>query len=70
MIPNTYEEWRYCITKACGIPLTDPYIEKRLLALRKPHDPSTARFRELYGQQRLEQTIRWFEKARAEARPA
>ena len=70
MIPNTYEEWRHCITIKCGIPLTDAYIEERLRALRSPRDAATERFRKLYGQRRLDQTIRWFEQARAEARPA
>ena len=70
MIPDTYEEWRHCITITCGIPLTDAYIEKRLRALRSPRDAGTARFRKLYGQHRLDRTIRWFEQARVEARPA
>ena len=69
MIPNTYEEWRYCITTTCGIPLTAAYIEERLRALRSPHDASSKRFRELYGPRQLDQTIRWFEQARAEERP-
>ncbi|MEM6796681.1 MAG: hypothetical protein AAF725_22100, partial [Acidobacteriota bacterium] len=67
MIPNTYEEWRYCITEKCGLALTESYIEERLKALRSPRDPSTKRFRKIYGQGRLDQTIRWFEKAQAEA---
>ena len=70
MIPNTFEEWRYCITTKCGIPLTIAYIEERLRALQSPRDAATARFRDLYGQQQLDQTIRWFEQARAKARPA
>ena len=70
MIPGTYEEWRHCITTTCGIPLTDAYIEERLRALRSPRIAATARFRELYGQRHLDQTIRWFEQARAEAGPA
>ena len=70
MIPDTYEEWRSFITTNCGIRLTDAYIEERLRALRSPRDKATARFRELYGQRQLDLTIRWFEQARAEARPA
>ncbi|MEM9593081.1 MAG: hypothetical protein AAGD06_02390 [Acidobacteriota bacterium] len=70
MIPDTYEEWRHCITKACGIPLTAAYIEERLSALQNPKDATSKRFRKLYGQRHLDRTIRWFEQARAEARPA
>ena len=70
MIPNTYEEWRDCITQKCGIPLTAAYIEERLRVLRSPRDAATVRFRKLYGQQQLDLTVRWFEQARAEARPA
>ena len=70
MIPNTYEEWRHCITVKCGIPLTADYIEQRLRALQSPNDAGTARFRKSYGQDQLDQTIRWFEQARAEAESA
>ena len=70
MIPDTYEEWRHCITVTCGIPLTAAYIEERLRALQSPRDAATARFRKLYGQRQLDLTIRWFEQARAEARPS
>ena len=70
MIPETYEEWRYCITTKCGIPLTANYIEERLRALRSPNDAASVRFRDLYGQRQLDQTIRWFERARSEAKTA
>ncbi|MEM8997788.1 MAG: hypothetical protein AAFX50_22475 [Acidobacteriota bacterium] len=70
MIPNSFEEWRYCITEKCGIALTDSYIDERLRALRRPKDAATARFRELYGQRQLDQTVRWFEQARARAKSA
>ncbi len=66
MIPRTYEEWRSCITEKCGIPLTPDYIAERLRALRDPNDKMTVRFRELYGESQLAQTIAWFERAQRE----
>lgn len=66
MIPRTYEEWRVCITEKCGIPLTLAFIDERLRALRDPRDAMTARFRALYGERHVAQTIAWFERARAE----
>lgn len=70
MIPSTFEEWRYCITAKCGIPLTAAYIEERLHALRDPRDAASARFRKLDGLHQLDRTVRWFEQAREEARSA
>ncbi|MEM7396098.1 MAG: hypothetical protein AAF492_27505 [Verrucomicrobiota bacterium] len=69
MFPETYEEWRSCITEKGGIALTEAYIQKRLRALQSPHDAETARFRELYGPRQLDQTVRWFERARKDAAP-
>lgn len=67
MIPESYEEWHRCITVNCGLTLTTSYIDERLKALRNPKDPATKRFCELYGHDQLEQTISWFERARAGA---
>jgi hypothetical protein len=66
MIPSTYEEWRACITVKCGLTLSSAYCAERLRALRDPADPTTRRFRELYGEARLSQTVAWFQRAEHE----
>ena len=33
---RTYDDWKYCITVLCGIPLDLAYVEQRLAALRDP----------------------------------
>ena len=64
--PENYDDWKECITKYCGIPLTLPYVEKRLAALRDPTDYSTKRFIEIYGEPYLGRIIGWFEQAERE----
>ncbi|MEM7286062.1 MAG: hypothetical protein AAF480_06900 [Actinomycetota bacterium] len=65
--PQSYDEWRRCITVDCGIDLTAAFIEARLQALGNPSDAGTARFIELYGDGYLRQVITWFERAQAES---
>ncbi|MEM7341590.1 MAG: hypothetical protein AAF467_23280 [Actinomycetota bacterium] len=65
--PETYPEWRRCITIDCGIELTDEFIETRLVALRDPDDSHTAQFAKQYGDGYLQQVIEWFELAQSEA---
>ncbi|MBD3894909.1 hypothetical protein IEI94_03460 [Halomonas sp. ML-15] len=66
LIPNSYDEWRYCITEICGISLTESYIRKRINALNDQQDFMTARFIELYGEAHHQQTLAWFEQALGE----
>jgi hypothetical protein len=66
MIPQTYEEWRHCITAICNQPLTKEYIEQRIKALNMPSDHMTAKFVQLYGEQQRVRTLEWFERARNE----
>ena len=66
MIPQTYEEWRDCITVICNQPLTRRYIEQRIKALNTPSDHMTAKFVQLYGEQQRLRTLEWFEIARQE----
>lgn len=67
MIPNSYDEWKHCITVTCRQALTPEYITGRLEALRSPDDPGTRRFRELYGSEHLNDIQSWFERALEEA---
>jgi len=66
MIPQTYEEWRHCITVICDQPLTSEYIEQRIKALNTPSDHMTAKFVQLYGEPQRLRTLEWFERARNE----
>ncbi|WP_293813747.1 hypothetical protein [uncultured Aquitalea sp.] len=63
-IPQTYEEWRHCITVICRQPLTMPYLEARIAALNTGSDPMTARFVELYGEAQRLNAITWFKEGR------
>lgn len=63
---ETYEQWKHCITRVCGIPLTLPYIEERIAALRNPADHETRRFISSWGEPHLQRVIGWFLQARQE----
>ncbi|RXJ72706.1 hypothetical protein CS022_13790 [Veronia nyctiphanis] len=64
LIPNSYEEWRHCITVICGEELTPSYIEERIKALNSPKDYMTKKFVDLYGEQQRLKTLEWFAKAK------
>ena len=63
---KTYEDWKHCITQLCGIPLTGPYIEERLTALRDPANYNTQKFVAMWGDQHRLCVIGWFEQAQKE----
>ncbi|NRB71357.1 MAG: hypothetical protein HRU51_05515 [Xanthomonadales bacterium] len=65
-IPQTYEQWRHCITVHCGIPLTQDYVRERLSIWRNQKLEETARFRRLYGDQHWRAVTTWFEQAERE----
>lgn len=66
LFPQSYEQWRTCITVRCGIPLTRSFVETRLEELRDGAHPGTSEFREKYGAAYLDRVIGWFETARGE----
>ena len=63
---KSYEDRKHCITMLCGIPLTGPYIEQRLTALRDPTNNTTQRFVAMWGEQHRLRVIGWFEQAQQE----
>jgi hypothetical protein len=63
MIPQTYEQWRYCITVECGIPLTRAFAAQRLAVWSDPEAGETRRFRHLYGADHTERVRQWFAQA-------
>ncbi len=64
--PETYEQWRHCITVECGIPLTAEYVAERLAVWRDEQADETKRFRRLYGDGYWRAMIGWFERAEVE----
>lgn len=66
-IPSSYESWRHCIEKKCGLSLTPDYIAARLTALRDERDAHTRDFLRVYGEPHLRATVAWFERAQSEA---
>lgn len=65
-IPETYKQWRQCITVDCGIPLTPAFIAQRLAIWRNAQSEETVRFRKLYGDTHWQSVIAWFENAERE----
>ena len=61
--PQTYEQWRHCITVECSIPLTMEFVTRRLAVWRDETSAETARFRRLYGDAHWQAVIGWFEHA-------
>ncbi|MEM1111903.1 MAG: hypothetical protein AAGI11_08340 [Pseudomonadota bacterium] len=64
--PQSYDEWKHCITVECNIPLTTGYVEERLAVWRNEASEETKRFRRLYGDDYWRNVIAWFEQAEAE----
>ena len=64
MIPNNYHEWQDCIQNKCKISITSEFVENRLSVYCDNKNPETIKFKELYGQQHLENIINWLEKAK------
>ncbi|MEM6896528.1 MAG: hypothetical protein AAF576_04065 [Pseudomonadota bacterium] len=65
-IPESYEDWKHCITVSCGIPLTQSYVEERLAALSDATDFNTQKFVERWGEAHLARTLGWFQQAAEE----
>ncbi|WP_238704527.1 hypothetical protein [Pseudomonas nabeulensis] len=38
VFPQTYEQWRHCITVECGIALTPAFIAQRLASSQKKRE--------------------------------
>ncbi|MEM8538016.1 MAG: hypothetical protein AAGF56_09160 [Pseudomonadota bacterium] len=66
MIPQTYEEWKHCITVTCDIPLTSSYVAERIDALNDRKQFQTQRFIDRWGEAHYAQTVIWFEQASKE----
>ena len=60
VLPQTFEEWKYCIEIKCNIKLTNNYIQQRIEALTNPTDNNSNEFVKLYGESYKEQVLQWF----------
>lgn len=63
MIPTTYADWRHCIERDCGIPLTADFIAARLADLRDSRSHHTQQFLRRYGPEHHARVLDWFEQA-------
>lgn len=66
IVPNTYEDWKHCITVTCDIPLTPQYVEARIAALANDEDFHTQKFIERWGSAHHARTLAWFNQAAKE----
>lgn len=60
MILQDFENWKYCITHKCNIPLTMDFAKQRLTVYNNPDLPETQRFIKLYGEEHYERIKEWF----------
>jgi hypothetical protein len=61
MIPQTFEEWKNCIVNYCKINLTKEFALQRLSVYKDSKNEETRKFISLYGEQHLQNIIKWFE---------
>ena len=60
MIAQTFAEWKHCIEHDCKIELTKDFAQKRLAVYQDKKNPETQKFISLYGEQHLNNIIKWF----------
>ncbi|MEL7231715.1 MAG: hypothetical protein AAGJ85_04315 [Pseudomonadota bacterium] len=65
-VPESYEDWKHCITVKCDIPLTAQYIDGRIAALTDDGDFNTQKFIERWGAKHHARTVEWFKRAKEE----
>ncbi|MEM9942645.1 MAG: hypothetical protein AAF939_13860 [Planctomycetota bacterium] len=66
MIPENYQEWRYCIETLGEVELTAAYVNQRLSILQDNQNAETKKFAKLYGEDHLRRTVDWFRRAQNE----
>lgn len=66
LIPETYEQWKHCITEICKEALTPDFIAARIAALNDSHDHMTQKFVTLYGDAQRVKTLEWLEQAKTQ----
>lgn len=59
MIPQTFDQWKHCITIDCKINLTHEFAQQRLTVYQDKQNTETKKFISLYGEQHLNNIIQW-----------
>lgn len=59
MIPQTFEQWKHCIVNDCKINLTKEFAQQRLAVYQYKTNDEAQKFVLLYGEQHLQNIIRW-----------
>ncbi|HMO31728.1 MAG TPA: hypothetical protein PKE07_01900 [Lacibacter sp.] len=57
----SFEDWKFCIEKKCGIELSAAFVEQRLSVLRNENSSYTREFIRLYGNDHYLNIVGWFE---------
>lgn len=60
MIPQTFNQWKQCIEKDCGVTLTKKYASEKLADYENEENSETKKFIPLYGEHHLQNIIQWF----------
>lgn len=58
---RTYDDWEYCISEICKIPLTEEFVSRRLAELRDTQNHNTRKFVSNWGEDHRRQVVAWFE---------
>lgn len=66
IIPETYEQWRYCIEVLGENRLTNSYLDQRLSILENKNHEECRRFASIYGEEHLQRTVDWFRRAKCD----
>lgn len=66
MIPQNYQQWFQCITRDCGITLSEAFIAERLRVLENSAHEESRRFVAVYGRAHLQNIIQWYYQAARE----
>jgi hypothetical protein len=61
MIPQTFDQWKYCIINDCKINLNKDFAQQRLAVYQDQQNAETKKFKALYGEQHLLNIIQWFQ---------
>lgn len=61
MIPQSFEQWKHCTEKDCGIVITRQFARERLAVYENSENAETIKFLKLYGENHLQNIIQWLQ---------
>jgi hypothetical protein len=62
MIPETFEQWKYCIENNCKIALTKEFAQQRLAVYQSKQHAETQKIIALYGNHHYLNILSWLNK--------